>query len=136
MAKISKICWNIIDDELSTLNCPVCDKDWIRDGAEHDPSIVKPCKHLRFRLVDNYDVEWFEKWNHEIFEKAYAKASLVVSNDPELEKDDITFCSIDDFTIEALENMDTDKIDEVLILEEKGLACGPCLMTVLYGIKR
>jgi len=133
--RISNITWDEFNDEVNSLNCPICDKVWIKDGAEYDPSIVKACKHLRFRLIDNYAVEWFGRWNHEGFEKAYTKSYLEVYNDPDLEEDDITFCEIDDYTIKALENMDADTIDEVFVLEEEGLACGPVRLTILYGIK-
>ena len=133
--KTSTISWNELDEETNSLNCPICNKVWIRDGAEYDPSEVDPCEHLRFRLIDCYDIEWFGGWNREAFERAYAKSYYEVCDDSDIEVDEIILCTIDDFTTEALENMNTNDIDEVLILKEEGLACGSCSMTTLYGIK-
>jgi hypothetical protein len=131
--KISTISWNDLSDEINSLNCPVCNQTWIRDGSEYDPSKVEPCEHLRFRLLDCYDPEWFGDWNHLAF---LAELEVYYSSNYDLPDDeDFSFSSIDDDILDILRGMDSKMIDEVLILEEEGLACGPSSMTILYGVK-
>ena len=128
------ICWNDLGDNIKTLSCPICDEIWIRDGDEYDPSVVEPCKHLKFRLVDKCGVEWFGRWNHESFVRDYVKSYLQVCDDPNINDGIISFDRIDEYTTNALNNIEADDIHEVLILEEDGLACGPCSMTIMYGV--
>ena len=133
--KIGSITWNELPEDASSLNCPICGEIWIRDGEQYDPSIVKPCKHLKFRLVNNYGVEWFGRWKHDNFVKAYGKSYVKICDDPDLHSDEVTFNVIDEYTTDALKNMEAKNIDEVLVLEESGLACGLVSMTIMYGIK-
>ena len=56
--------WNQTDENISTLNCPICGKVW----EEHEKEEVAPCEHLRFRSVDGCPVEYFGEWDHSNFD--------------------------------------------------------------------
>ena len=56
--------WNQTNENILTLNCPVCGKVW----EECEKEEITPCEHLRFRSIDGCEVEYFGEWDHDDFD--------------------------------------------------------------------
>jgi hypothetical protein len=61
---IIPIKWQKLDDNIPTLNCPVCGKEWEQEGGYP----VTPCEHLKFRYLEGINVEYFGDWDHNNFD--------------------------------------------------------------------
>ena len=64
-AKTNLVEWKKVNESLFTLSCPICGKVWEEDGEDAgNPCWPTPCKHLKFRLIEGFDVEWFGEGGH------------------------------------------------------------------------
>lgn len=104
--KTIPIKWRQIREEYFTLSCPICGKVWEEDGEDvENPCQVIPCEHLKFRLIEGFDIEWMGEGDY---------------RDIDIE--------------EFYSGEDIKDIDMILSLEEVGVGCGPVSANILYGV--
>ncbi len=61
--------WEQVNSCLFTLNCPICGKIWEETGENTIASSqLTPCEHLRFRLIEGFEIEWLGEWDHRNFD--------------------------------------------------------------------
>lgn len=122
------------EGNLVELKCPVCSAVWHReDPEEGSPREMIPCRHLRFLWYDEFDdgPEFYGRWGRKTFAKAYRKKVIEMYGKDEDPGEDLSYLDED-----VLEAMECDQIDEVAILTESGMACGPVCHATYFGIKR
>jgi hypothetical protein len=122
--KVINFDWEVDDDNVATLRCPICDTPWVTDN-EGDYT-HQECEHLRFIWSDN-GPEYVGKWEKDPFEEKYFKALMEKWEEP-IEQ----IPGSPDFDI--LKSLDIPEITEILFVVEEGLACGPVSITTAFGI--
>jgi len=111
------------DGEITKVVCPVCGQVWLTS----EESVANPCKHLRLFWHEDCSPEFFGKWNHKRFGKAYLKTLSKLDPDDEHALDSGP-------NHNALEKMESTDITEVLVWTETGMACGPVSFSTYFGL--
>lgn len=134
--KLYDIEWHHISETRQEIHCPVCNAVWLQENPqEESPREPVPCMHLRFMGLQEGEPIFFGKWDKKKFFKAYWKAEKdVYGEDADSDSDSDDEMEYMDFNI--LEKMETNQIDEIAMLTDDGMACGPVSFTVYFGIKR
>ena len=117
--KVISVKWTNPDSSIAPpeIVCPICGQVWEKEGKAE----VTPCKHLRLRIVDNFDPEWFGEWNYDKLKQKIDDIDLDVNPNIDI--------------MDVLKNIKSEDMDTIAELETRGFACGPVHTIVLYGIK-